>query len=172
MFSSAKSLKSHKWIHSDKNPDPDVQYPETEEGMLFFGAEDGSWNQMHAFDRNFFTFRNKLVTGSQIHYSCSTSSCQVKIRTTKENKILYRRGNHNHDAMPALIQVKKLESDKMEEILRNPKSANAKNLLVSISKEILSPEMAAFASSYQTLAVRLRRRLKKMKNAAAPEIDN
>ena len=113
--------------------------------------------------KGYVTFRNKLVTGSHIHYICSYSSCHVKIRTTKENKILYRRGSHNHEAMPALVQVRKLEAEKMEEILRSPNTATAKNLLLSISKEILNPEMAAFASSYETIAVRLRRRLKKMK---------
>ena len=57
----------------------------------------------------------------------------------------------------------------MEESLRHPKVATAKNLLVAISKEILNPEMAAFASSYQTIAVRLRRRLKKLK-VFSPEV--
>ena len=45
------------------------------------------------------------------------------------------------------IKVRKLEVEKMDEILENPKTATAKNLLASISKEILNPEMAAFASS-------------------------
>ena len=69
--------------------------------------------------------------------------------------------------MTAPIQVKKLEAKKLEEVLRNPKTATAKNLLASISKEILNPEMAAFASSYQTIAVKLRRRLKKMKEVSS-----
>ena len=69
--------------------------------------------------------------------------------------------------MTALIQVQKLEAKKLEEVLRNPETATAKNLLASISKEILNPEMAAFASSYQTIAVKLRRRLKKMKEVSS-----
>ena len=73
--------------------------------------------------------------------------------------------------MSFLIQVRKLETEKLEEIVRNPKLATAKNLLVSISKEIINPEMAAFASSYQTIAVRLRRRLKKL-NVFSPEVDH
>ena len=70
-------------------------------------------------------------------------------------------------AIPFLVQVRKLEAEKLEEILRNPKTANAKNLLLSISKEILNPEMAAFASSYATISVKLRRRLKKMRQVSA-----
>ena len=69
--------------------------------------------------------------------------------------------------MTALIQVQKLEAKKLEEVLRNPETATAKNLLASISKEIHTPEMAAFASSYQTIAVKLRRRLKKMKEVSS-----
>ena len=64
-----------------------------------------------------------------------------------------------------LVQVQKLEAEKLEEMLRNPETACAKNLLLSISKEILNPEMAAFASSLATLAKKLQRRLKEMKSA-------
>ena len=119
--------------------------------------------------------------------SCAIRSCRLmRVRTTLDGKILQRRGKHNHEATPALIQVrkntaskinhkimsaliqvKKLEAKKLEEVLRNPKTATAKNLLASISKEILNPEMAAFASSYQTIAVKLRRRLKKMKEVSS-----
>ena len=121
--------------------------------------------------------------------SCAIRSCRLmRVRTTLDGKILQRRGKHNHEATPALIQVrkntaskinhkitimaaliqvKKLEAKKLEEVLRNPETATAKNLLASISKEILNPEMAAFASSYQTIAVKLRRRLKKMKEVSS-----
>ena len=37
--------------------------------------------------------------------SCSTRSCRAKVKTTGDGKILHRRGSHNHEAMPALIQV-------------------------------------------------------------------
>ena len=65
--------------------------------------------------------------------------------------------------MSVLFQVQKLEARKMEEMLRNPKTANAKNLFFSISEEILNPEMAAFASSYETIRAKFQRRLRKMK---------
>ena len=131
-------------------------------------------------------------------HRCVSRSCRLQVKTTGEGKILYRRGTHNHEAMPALVQVcfffclfsqvqninnhnhevmsiltqvQKLEAKKLEEILRNPETANAKNLLFSISKEILNPEMAAFASSYQTIRVKLRRRLKKM-NKVSAEVNN
>ena len=55
-----------------------------------------------------------------------------------------------------------METEKLEEIVRNPKVATAKNLLVAISKEIINPEMAAFASSCHALAKRLQRRLNKI----------
>ena len=87
----------------------------------------------------------------------------MRLKITRAGKILQKRGNHNHEAVPALIQVQKLEAEKMEEILKNPETATAKNLLLSISEEILNPEMAAFASSYNTISKKLHRRLKKMK---------
>ena len=52
----------------------------------------------------------------------------------------------------------------MEEMLENPKTANAKNLLASISKEILNPEMAAFASSHSSIEKKLQRKLRQMKD--------
>ena len=67
---------------------------------------------------------------------------------------------------PALFQVQKLEAEKLKEMLKNPETASANNLLLSISTEILNPEMAAFASSYATLAKKLQLNLKKMKNDA------
>ena len=51
----------------------------------------------------------------------------------------------------------------MEEILRNPETATARNLLLSISKEIHNPEMAKFASSPQSISKKLSRRLRKLK---------
>ena len=81
---------------------------------------------------------------------------------TGEGKILQRKGSHNLEAMPALIQVQKLEVKKMEEILKNPDTARVKMFSFQ-SQEILNPEMAAFASSYKTIQRKLHRRLKKMK---------
>ena len=71
--------------------------------------------------------------------------------------------------MPTLIQVRKLEATKMEEILENPKTANAKDLLASISKEILNPEMAAFASSHSSIEKKLQRKLRKIKDEGSPD---
>ena len=68
-------------------------------------------------------------------------------------------------------QVRKLEAEKMEEILENPKTANTKTLLASISKEILNPEMAACASSYASIDKKLQRKLRKMRNEVAADID-
>ena len=79
--------------------------------------------------------------------------------------------NHNHEANPALVQVQKLEAEKLEEMSTNPKTASAKNLLLSISREILNPEMAAFTSSLNTLAKKLERRLKEKKTVPATDID-
>ena len=59
----------------------------------------------------------------------------------------------------------------MEEMLENPKTANAKNLLASISKEILNPEMAAFASSYASIDKKLQRKLRKIKNEFPADFD-
>ena len=116
----------------------------------------------------------------------------MTLKITGEGKILQRRGSHNHEAVPALvqvqqfffsfywsiqvqkffilflflywsIQVQKLEAEKMEEILKNPETATGKKLLLAISEEILNPEMAAFASSFNTIQRKLHRRLKKMK---------
>ena len=81
------------------------------------------------------------------------------IKTTIPAKI-NQNLNHNHEANLALVQVQKLEAEKLEEMLKNPETANAKNLLLSISKEIHNPEMAAFTSSQTTLARKLQRRLK------------
>ena len=87
----------------------------------------------------------------------------MTLKITVEGKILQRRGIHNHEAVPAHVQVQKLEEEKMEEILKNPETATGQKLLLLISKEILNPEMAAFASSYSTIKRKLHRRLKKMK---------
>ena len=119
----------------------------------------------------------------------------MTLKITGEGKILQRRGSHNHEAVPALvqvqqfffsfywsiqvqkffilflflywsIQVQKLEAEKMEEILKNPETATGKKLLLAISEEILNPEMAAFASSFNTIQRKLHRRLKKMKEVS------
>ena len=79
--------------------------------------------------------------------------------------------NHNHEANPALVQVQNLEAEKLEEMLTNPETASAKNLLLAISREIFNPEMAAFASSLNTLAKRLQRRLTEMITVPATDID-
>ena len=139
------------------------------------------------------------------------ASCPVRLKTTKEAKILQRRGEHSHEAQPAFVQVfcilcsqvlfssfsgwilflrncllvlicilstyfyetnptstqvRQLEAKKMEEILRNPETATAKDLFFSISKEILNQEMASFASSYAAITRRLQRRLKKMREGS------
>ena len=73
--------------------------------------------------------------------------------------------------IPALVQVQKLEDEKLEEMLKNPETASAKNLLLSISREILNPEMAAFASPYATLARKLQRKLKKIKKVPEDDVD-
>ena len=93
------------------------------------------------------------------------------MKTTREGKILHRKGTHNHEAKPALVQVQKLEAEKLEEMLKNPETASAKNLLLSISREILNPEMAAFASSYATLAKKLQLKLKKLKKVPESDVD-
>ena len=62
------------------------------------------------------------------------------------------------------LKVRKLEVEKMDEILENPKTATAKNLLASISKEILNPEMAAFASSHDSIMKKFQRKIRKMKD--------
>ena len=62
--------------------------------------------------------------------------------------------------------MQKLEAEKMEEILKNPETATGKKLLLAISEEILNPEMAAFASSFNTIQRKLHRRLKKMKEVS------
>ena len=104
-------------------------------------------------------------------HTCLGSGLFLEIYLHRFNTPTINHINHNHELMPVLSQVQKLEAKKLEEILRNPETANAKNLLLSISKEILNPEMAAFASSYQTIRVKLRRRLKKM-NKVSAEVDN
>ena len=98
-----------------------------------------------------------------------------QLKSTKSHNNLY----HNHRArlilwskstiaMTAFAQVQKLEAEKLAEMLKNPETASAKNLLLSISREILNPEMAAFASSYATLAKRLQLKLKKTKKVPEP----
>ena len=104
-------------------------------------------------------------------HTCLGSGLFLEIYLHRFNTPTINHINHNHELMPVLSQVQKLEAKKLEEILRNPETANAKNLLLSISKEILNPEMAAFASSYQTIRVKLRRRLKKM-NKVSAEVDH
>ena len=52
----------------------------------------------------------------------------------------------------------------MAEILKSPEMANTKDLVASISREILNPEMAACASSYESIDKKLKRKLKSMKN--------
>ena len=56
IFSSPKTLNSHKRIHNLKKEaqDPDLHYPETEEEMLFFGSGERG---RQAYDKHFFAFR-------------------------------------------------------------------------------------------------------------------
>ena len=56
IFSSPKTLNSHKRIHNLKREvqDPDLHYPETEEEMLFFGSGERG---RQAYDKHFFAFR-------------------------------------------------------------------------------------------------------------------
>ena len=61
-----------------------------------------------------------------------------------------------------LAQVQKLETKKLEEASKNPATANARSLHLSISKEIFNPQMAAYASSFTTISKRLQRTLQRM----------
>ena len=56
MFSSPKTLNSHKRIHNIKreSQDPDLHFPDTEEEMLFFGSGERG---RQAYDKHFFAFR-------------------------------------------------------------------------------------------------------------------
>ena len=65
IFSSKKSLRSHKWVQHNqkadgslknepKNVNPDLHYPETEENLSFFGI---GRRENQAYDKHFFTFR-------------------------------------------------------------------------------------------------------------------
>ena len=67
LFSSRRSLKTHKWVQSNKEADekhknehrstktdPDLHYPETEEKLSFFGS---GRKKNQCFDKYFFTFR-------------------------------------------------------------------------------------------------------------------
>ena len=64
LFSSVKSLKSHKWVQHNKKADeshekehkidPELHYPETDEKMAFFGS---GRKKNQAYDKYFFTFR-------------------------------------------------------------------------------------------------------------------
>ena len=56
IFSSPKTLNSHKRIHNIKKEaqDPDLHYPETEEEMMFFGSGERG---RQAYDKHFFAFR-------------------------------------------------------------------------------------------------------------------
>ena len=189
LFSSVRSLKTHKWAQRNKEADEshksdhrttkvdsDLHYPETEEKLSFFGS---GRKKNQAYDKYFYTFSRHIAPSETIdstnsdrvkNYRCSNEKnfwCRVLLKTTADGKVLYRKGIHNHEAIPALVQVQKLEEEKLEEMLRNPETASAKNLLLSISKEILNPQMAAFASTHATLARKLQRRLKEMKKVSA-----
>ena len=55
IFSSMKSLNSHKWVHNTKSRirDPEIHYPETEEQLTFFKS---GRKEAMAYDKNFFSF--------------------------------------------------------------------------------------------------------------------
>ena len=59
----------------------------------------------------------------------------------------------------------------MAEILKSPETANTKDLVASISREILNPEMAAVASSYESIDKKLKRKLKSMRNDSSVNVD-
>ena len=53
MFSSAKSLTSHKLVQNAKKANPGLHYPENEEQLTFFGS---GQKETIAFDKNFYSF--------------------------------------------------------------------------------------------------------------------
>ena len=59
----------------------------------------------------------------------------------------------------------------MAEILKSPEMANTKDLVASISREILNPEMAAVASSYESIDKKLKRKLKSIRNDSSVNFD-
>ena len=68
----------------------------------------------------------------------------------------------NFEIYCVLAKVQMLESKKLEEALKDPATANARSLHLSISKEIFNPQMAAYASSFTTISKRLQRTLQRM----------
>ena len=166
-LSTKQSLKNHmRSVHqSPKKDSDDLHYPSDEdEEMLFFDEKSmvSMYRGQQAHDKHNFAFRRiQAKTSGTNYYKCHSRTCPVRV-ATREGRILYRRRSHNHQPMPDMIKVRRLEAEMMEEILKDPSTAHVKLLMSSISDKILTPEMALFASSFGSLEKKLKRRLTKL----------
>ena len=61
-FSSAKSLSSHKWVHSTKSGIRDAYFPEDEEQLTFFKS---GRKEAMAYDKNFYCFMYVFIQQAQ-----------------------------------------------------------------------------------------------------------
>ena len=172
-LSTKQSLNNHmRSVHrSAKKKDADLHYPsDEEEEMLYFDEARKGMVSMYrgeqAFDKHNFAFRRihtyKKTSGTN-YYKCHSRSCLVRVAVSREGRILYRRRLHNHQSVPDMIKVRRLEAEMMDEILKDPATAHVKVLMSSISERILTPEMALFTSSFGSLEKKLKRRLTKLK---------
>ena len=168
-----QAMSNHmRMMHKSQRDSQDLHYPSEEEEIFLFDSDRGRtlekgklgmFRGEQAYDRNNFAYKFRhCSTSGVVTYKCFTKVCPMKL-TTKDGKILYRRKEHNHEAVPAMIQVRKLEAEKMEEALRDPENARARTLMSSISEGILTSEMAACASSFGSLQKKLNRRLHKLR---------
>ena len=166
-------------MHNSRKDSKDLHYPSDDEEIFLFDKKGtgrtlekgklGMFRGEQAYDRKNFAYKlRQCSTSGVVTYKCFTKTCPMQL-TTKDGKIRYRRKEHNHQAVPAMIQVRKLEAEKMEEALRDPDNARARNLMSSISEGILTPEMAACASSFGSLQKKLDRRLHKLRELSLQE---
>ena len=128
-----------------------------EDEVMFYKLK--SWGY-HAYDK--FDFAYKMVTSKPskgtVNYKCLDKSCPATILVKNKNKIFRRNWEHKHEPMTAEIEMRKLESDLLDEAVKRPAKGRLEWLLAAIQDGTTSPAMAALATPELSLKRTLSRR--------------
>ena len=162
-LSTSTGLKYHiKHVHDVSKKESD----EIENKGIMMHIGDGM-GRKQAYDDKDFAYKIRHTKQNLTYYSCFSKSCPARVVVTKDWRIVQRKNEHNHGPMSALLRVRRVESEAMEEMLEEPSSASGRALVAAIAGQLVTPEMEAYASSPQAMERKLLRKLAKIRQLQA-----
>ena len=154
-------MKCHiKNVHDVSKKESD----EIDKGIMMYFDYMG---RKQAYDNEDFAYKLRHMKGNLNYYNCFTKTCSARVVVTKDGRIVQRKKEHNHGPVTALLRVRRVESEAMEEQLESPGSASGRALVAAIAGQLVTPEMEAYATSPLAIERKLQRKLAKMRQLQA-----